>query len=281
MSKEIEAQVLFIDYDNIMRKLKSMKCEMKFDWTKFRIATFFPCLSLEKQNELYNVIYTRVRDEGKGNVTITTKTNKKTKSEGKFVNEYEISTPNTFEECKDMLLANHLTMKAYQEKLRQKFIIPSRPEIKEIVFDIWPGLPMYMEVEANTEEELGQFLNDLDIDKKNIRYTNAGDIYVEILGITKDKINNNTPELKFSSVKSELNLTDQKFDKILEQQKMYLKLFGFEELIGGRKVRKNSKKTNKKTIKRSSKKASKKASKKTIKRSSKKSSKKSSKNKKN
>ena len=163
MSKEIEAQILFIDYDEIIKKLDKMNAKIKFDWTKFRIATFFPCLSIEKQNELYNVIYTRVRDEGKGNVTITTKTNKKTGSDGKFVNEYEIETKNSFEECVDLLKANHLSMKAYQERLRQKWIIPDRPEIKEIVFDMWPGVPMYMEVEAGTEKDLERFLDDLDI----------------------------------------------------------------------------------------------------------------------
>jgi hypothetical protein len=43
----------------------------------------------------------------------------------KFVNEYEIATQNSFEESKDLLLANHLYLKAYQEKLRQKWIIPN------------------------------------------------------------------------------------------------------------------------------------------------------------
>ena len=262
MSKEIEAQVLFIDYDKILTKLKDMKSEMKFDWTKFRIATFFPCLSIEKQNELYNVIFTRVRDEGKGNVTITTKTKKKTASEGKFVNEYEISTPNTFEECKELLLANHLTMKAYQERLRQKFIIPSRPEIKEVVFDMWPGLPMHMEIEAKTENDLNGFLDELGIDKKNIRYTNVSAIYEEVLGIKAEIINNNTPELKFSSVKSALKVIDDKFDKILEQQKTYLKRFGFEELIGGRNINRTNKRGSKKGSKRGSKRGSKKSSKK-------------------
>jgi len=159
MSKEIEAQVLFINYNEIIPKLKSLGCKLKFDWTKFRIAVFNPCMSQDEQKQKYDIIYTRVRDEGLGVVTITTKTKLKslTATENKFVNEYEIATNNNFDDCKDLLLANMLNMKAYQERLRQKWIIPSRPEIKEIVFDIWPGLPMHMEVEADTETTLMNF----------------------------------------------------------------------------------------------------------------------------
>ena len=74
MSTEIEAQILFIDYNKIIKKLKSYDAQLKFDWVKFRIGVFHPCLSIEEQKEKYNLIFTRVRDEGKGTITITTKT---------------------------------------------------------------------------------------------------------------------------------------------------------------------------------------------------------------
>ena len=92
MSKEIEAQILFINYDEIIEKLKKLNAKLKFDWIKFRISVFNPCLSLDEQKEKYNLIFTRVRDEGYGIVTITTKTKTKSESGGKFVNEYEIET---------------------------------------------------------------------------------------------------------------------------------------------------------------------------------------------
>jgi len=265
MSKEIEAQVLFIDYDEIIKKLDKLNAKIKFDWTKFRIATFFPCLPIEKQNELYNVIFTRVRDEGKGNITITTKTKRKTATEGKFVNEYEISTPNTFEECKELLLANHLTMKSSQERLRQKWIIPNRPDIKEIVFDIWPGLPMHMEVEADSELNLMKFLSELDIKKDNIRYTNVSAIYEEVLGIKAEIINNNTPVINFATIQNLSNVNDKdKFNQILSQQKSYLKRFGFDDLLNEKKQSriKSDKKHSKKNSKKSDKKHSKKSGKK-------------------
>ena len=165
MSKEIEAQVLFINYSDVMSLIKKMGGELKFDWVKFRIAVFSPCLTIDEQKEKYGMIYTRVRDEGKGVITITTKVKPKS-ADNKYATEYEIESKNTFEECRDLLIANHLNMKSYQERLRQKWIIPSKPEIKEIVFDIWPGLPPYMEIEAKTEQDLLQFLSDLNIDKK-------------------------------------------------------------------------------------------------------------------
>jgi adenylate cyclase class IV len=260
MSKEVEAQILYIDYDKIIDKIKSLNAELKFDWTKFRIAVFHPCLSLEEQKEKYDLIFTRVRDEGKGITTITTKT--KLKSDGKFVNEYEIETKNSFDECKDLLLANHLSMKAYQERLRQKWIIPGRPEIKEIVFDIWPGLPMHMEIEAKSEQNLMDFISELGINKDNIRYSGAAMFYEEILGVEPNVINNETPQLNFATVKTALKPSSdnaEKFNKILEQQKSYLKLFGFESLLKGGK--RHSKKHSKKSSKNHSKKHSKKSKK--------------------
>jgi hypothetical protein len=281
MSKEIEAQILNIDYDEIINKIKNMGASMKFDWIKFRIGIFHPCLSLEEQKNKYSLIYTRVRDEGKGIVNITTKSKLKS-SDSKFVNEYEIETKNSFDECKDLLVANHLSMKAYQERLRQKWYIPNRPEIKEIVFDIWPGLPMYMEIEAKTENDLDKFLTELHIDKKNIRYSGVSVFYNEILGVSSDTINNDTPILDFKSVGDTLksSVSDEaKFNTILENQRELLKNIGFKDLLNGGKkaTKKNDKKSSKKNDKKSSKKNDKKSSKKNDKKSSKKNDKKSSK----
>ena len=262
MPAEVEAQILHINYDDIITKIKTLGAKQKFDWIKFRIAVFNPCMSISEQKEKYNLIFTRVRDEGLGKITITTKTKPKSSSDGKFVNEYEIETNNSFEDCKDLLLANHLTMKAYQERLRQKWIIPERPEIKEIVFDIWPGLPMHMEVEANTEENLMKFLNELDVDTKMVRYSGAGAFYNEILGVPIDIINNSTPMLDFKSVGKELepNVTKKsEFNDILQKQKEQLVKFGFENLLQGAG---KTKKTNKKNSKKQSKKNSKKIAKK-------------------
>ena len=73
MAAEIEAQIFNIDYDVIIKKITELGAKPKHDWVKFRIAVFNPCLSIEEQNEKYNMIFTRVRDEGLGKVTITTK----------------------------------------------------------------------------------------------------------------------------------------------------------------------------------------------------------------
>ena len=181
-------------------------------------------MSIEEQKDKYEFIFTRVRDEGLGKVTITTKV--KSKSEDKFTKEYEIETQNSFDECKKLFLANHLIMKSYQERLRQKWIIPNRPEIKEIVFDIWPGLPLYMEIEALSDKILMDFIDELGVDKKMIRYTGASAFYLEILGIPKDIINNQTPKLDFKTFESALSEHITKkddFDKIYKEQKILLK----------------------------------------------------------
>jgi hypothetical protein len=207
-----------------------MCAKQKFDWVKFRIAVFNPCISIDEQKEKYDLIFTRVRDEGGDVRTITTKAKPK-KVDGKYVNEYEITTTDSFDDCKNFLEANHLIMKAYQERLRQKWIIPERPEIKEIVFDIWPGLPIYMEVEAKTEKDLLSFISELNVDSANIRYGGASSFYNEILGVPKDIINNATPKLDFKSVKTALGehvSKKEEFKKILSTQKDLLKTVGFE-----------------------------------------------------
>ena len=102
MSKEIEAQILYINYDNVISQIKKMGAELKFDWIKFRISAFNPCLTQEEQKEKYGLIFTRVRDEGRGIITITTKVKPKStdNSDKKFAKEYEIKSKNTFEEYK-------------------------------------------------------------------------------------------------------------------------------------------------------------------------------------
>jgi len=250
MTTEIEAQVLNINYDDVITEIKKFGAIQKYDWVKFRIAVFHPCLTIEEQKEKYGFIFTRIRDEGMGKVTITTKV--KTKTSEKFVDEYEIETKNSFDECRKLLTANHLNMKAYQERLRQKWIIPNRPEIKEIVFDIWPGLPLYMEVEANTEKDLTNFLDEINVDKKMIRYTGASAFYEEIIGVSKDDINFNIPKLDFKHVneilKEYVTKADE-FNQILIKQKEFLSKIGFDKLFEGgksRKVKKSSRKSSRK-----------------------------------
>ena len=108
---------------------------------------------------------------------------------------------------------------------------------------------MHMEIEADTENDLIKFLTDLNIDKNNIRYSGASMFYNEILGVDLDKINNNTPVLDFKSVKTELRNSinnKEKFNEILQEQIKQLRRFGFENLIGGKKLsKKQSKKLSK------------------------------------
>jgi hypothetical protein len=77
MTTEIEAQVLNINYDDVITEIKKFGAIQKYDWVKFRIAVFHPCLTIEEQKEKYGFIFTRIRDEGMGKVTITTKVKNK------------------------------------------------------------------------------------------------------------------------------------------------------------------------------------------------------------
>jgi hypothetical protein len=189
--KEIEAQILDIDKSKVLRQLKSMGAEQKHPNTRFVRSTYHTCNGETRKVESF----ARVRKES-GDVTITVKVY----NDPKYPDEYEISTSNTFDETRALMLALNLKEKAVQETYREKWVIPAKPEIKEVTFDMIPGLPLYMEVEATSESVLNDFLDALGVDKSKMRTGAFSARYTEYYGISKTDIENNTPELTFADV---------------------------------------------------------------------------------
>lgn len=191
MSKEIEAQILEINKPLILRKLKKMGAQQKHPNTRFVRSTYHTCNGESRKIESF----ARVRKES-GDVTITVKVY----NNPKFPDEYEISTPNSYDEARALMLALNLQEKAVQETYREKWHIPARPEIKEVTFDMIPGLPLYMEVEAASEQVLDAFLTELGVDKTKMRTGAFSARFAEYYGISKGDIENNTPLLTFADV---------------------------------------------------------------------------------
>jgi hypothetical protein len=80
------------------------------------------------------------------------------------------------------------------------------------------------------------FIDEVGLDKNNVRYSGASKFYEEILTISLDNINNNTPALDFKTtlaqltphIKSDSHIA--KLKKIITQQHALLKRFGFATL---------------------------------------------------
>lgn len=235
MPAEVEAQILEVDYKTVVKRLKKLGAKRLFAWRMFKIAAFYTCGADNKR-------FTRVRDEGAGVVTLTTKIMK-----NPFPDEYEIKTSDTFEDALEFVKSTNLVVKSFQQKLREKWIIPSHPEIHEIVFDIWPSLPMYLEIECEKEKDIDASIKLLELDPTKKRIANAGEIFTEYWGITKNEINDQTPSLTFSGAYNELKKYVRKniqhFKQALKTQKEQVNSIGFNNAYNTNSRHSASKKT--------------------------------------
>ena len=101
--------------------------------------------------------------------------------------ETEMEVP-SIKEANDFLQALGYSHKSYQEKRRISYVLDNH----EIDIDTWPGLPTYMEIEGESEEDLNKILNLLGYSIKDTVSCTVDEIYKK-LGI--DSLN--IRELKF------------------------------------------------------------------------------------
>ncbi len=140
--------------------------------------------------------FVRLRKEGDDKTTLTCKTFNKSK----FPLEYELSINEPYEKGLEFLNQSGLKLKSYQETAREKW---KHPLAKEIVFDNWPGIPEFIEIDCDSEENLKNMIKIFDVDKKNIRYDGVDSIYEELHNIPRKKFNN-IPQLTFNDFQNQL-----------------------------------------------------------------------------
>jgi adenylate cyclase class 2 len=133
----------------------------------------------------------RVRDEGH-RVTMTVKK----KTDTSFDMESEV-TINSFDGGVDVLNALGLRKKYYLEKLRDIYKVGDA----EVVFDTYPGLPPYIEVEGPDEARVDSVAASLGLSPNDPQDKGAGEMYAELYGITKDRP---LSDLTFSGVAGSL-----------------------------------------------------------------------------
>lgn len=208
MGKEYEAKFLEVDQKLLKEKLIKIGAKKVQDRTKYVRSVFSLCNSKIRG-------YARVRDEGNG-VTMTSKIY----NNPDFPDEYEVKISEDFKTGRNFLKSLNLEEMAFQESYREKW---SHPKAHEITFDTLPGLPVYMEVDCDTLENLNFLIDELELDKTKMRYGAFDRTYNEYYDIDKDVINNHTPSLTFKNILSELKPKKNKklLEKLAEIQKDY------------------------------------------------------------
>jgi adenylate cyclase class 2 len=164
---EIERRYRRFDEDTVRSRLAAAGTRKgKF---LFRLVSYVPA------GEVTTI---RVRDEGY-RVTMTVK---RRVDSGAYLAESEVVV-NSFDRGAEMLDMLGFERHYYLEKFREIFEF----EGAEVVFDTYPGLPPYIEVEAPTEAIMLQAAAALGLDAGEPQDWAAGDMYLELYGITKDR----------------------------------------------------------------------------------------------
>jgi len=208
MGKEYEIQVLEVDVTSMRKKLKKLKGIRIHKSIKFVRSVFNRCNSKIRS-------FVRVRNEGK-KTTMTIKIY----NDPKFPDEHEVTIEDDFETGKNFLEALNLKMKAYQETYREKWSLPIKG-VHEITFDIWPGLPQYMEIDCSNKKTLDKVISLLEVDKKKISYGPSAAKYEHYYGISQKVINEKTKSLTFKNISKEIKPKKNKelLAKIAKRQK--------------------------------------------------------------
>ena len=197
MGKEYEAKYLDINVRAVQKRLRAIGGKLLHSNTKIVRSTFERC-NKNKDG------FVRVRQDA-DKVTMTSKI-----FDGKYPLENEVTIKESYEDGVAFLKSIGHEQKAVQETTREKWIIPSRTDVNEIVFDMVPGIPTYMEIDCKSEAALNYIENKLGLDVTKRRYGSFDNQYLEYYGIPKDVINKHTPSITFSNIHKEIKPKKQK-----------------------------------------------------------------------
>ena len=227
MEIEFEAKFLDINKDNLIQKLKSLGAKMTQPNTLYKRCMYGLC-DVKKG-------YVRVRDEG-NKTTLTAKIYK----DSKFPQEYEVTIKDDFENGKAFLGALNLTEKSYHETMREKWVLQLGKSKKtkdgknnktkknntstntnnnnnecEVAFDSIPGIPLYVEIECKSKQNLNKAIKMLNLNNNKKHFGSYGKCYVEYYGMSENDINNLIPKLTFANIYNELKPYIKKNEELL------------------------------------------------------------------
>ena len=138
MDKEIEVRFLEINPQEIIAKLKSLDAKFKGDWLQLRNCYDFKPV---RKNS-----WIRLRTNGT-KTTLTIKEINSTAVDGTGECEIEVSNFDTTDEILQRL---GYKARSVQENRRVQYVLDG----VEIDIDCWPYIPVYLELEANSEQSI-------------------------------------------------------------------------------------------------------------------------------
>ena len=196
-----ELRFLNIDADIIKKTLNSLdkkiiKQKVLLRWDSFD----------------YKDKFIRVRDEGNGKITLTLKTNLNSSqpiSKTIFVNNYD----STIEILKNI----DINSKYRVEKIREIWELNNKCIIN---FDMFPGLPYYIEVKSNNKKSLMTLIKDLNltIDPRKHSDMGADTMYFDLYNIKKNIQIGDLTFINAKKFKKYIKKNNTLFEKILKEQ---------------------------------------------------------------
>jgi adenylate cyclase class 2 len=182
MYTEFEAKFANINKEAIREKLKSIGAELtKPEFMQKRVTFNLPKKEAGK--------WLRVRDEG-DKITLSYKHTQ----DGDISNQKEIELKvDDYDQAAELLEIIGCEKKAYQETLRELWTFQN----VAITIDEWPFLEPIIEIEGTSEEEVKEVAEKLGFDYSKAIFGAITQLYAEKYSITHERINQNTPLIKF------------------------------------------------------------------------------------
>lgn len=147
MDREYEYKFYEYNKEDILKKLNSIGAEQVHDYILYKFTVF------------ENKKYIRLRKEN-DQIFLTVKIH-----DNEFPIEKQIKVDD-YEKTIELMQLLGFKVKYQFEKLRQKF----KYDDVEIVFDMYPGIPEYMEIETTSVDKLNDFCKSIGLDKKNNKW---------------------------------------------------------------------------------------------------------------
>lgn len=187
MKTEIEGKWLNVDVEAVRQKLRDIGAELLQKERMMTRQVFdYPDKRLNKVDA-----WVRVRDEG----------DKRTLSYKMLLDRSVTGTKeitvvvDSFEETSKLLQAIGLESKSYQETKRESWKIGNT----EIEIDTWPWIPSFVEIEAETEDELKRAAELLGFEYSQVLHGSVETAYQAVYNVTDEEIDS-WKKIKFSNV---------------------------------------------------------------------------------
>lgn len=195
MVKEYRIRIIDIDLDETIKYIQKQGGTLIHNWKRYERSIFSRCGSNKAS-------YARIKDEN-GNVKITVKIFHGSNDLTRFntlPERYDITIKEDFNTGKQLLKGLGLKEMASQEAYRQKWQMPING-VHEVVLDITPGIPFYMEIECDSKDTLDKLIVLLRVDKQKIRQGSFVRLYNEYYNTP---LNEYFPSLTFKHIEDEI-----------------------------------------------------------------------------